>query len=283
MSRQTALSGFLLTALLLALIIIGQRPAPSNSNMQEQGSRPTSEGFLSVPEQRIPVEPDVPKQLEVAMPSPPPLINSSETHPTTPTATIEEAVVRTVIDGDTIELSSGERIRYVGIDTPEITNGKHECYGHRAAARNRELVEGKTIRIERDISETDRYGRLLRYVWVGNTFVNATLIAEGYATTLTISPDVTRAQEFLQLEQHARVTSRGLWQSCTNDSAAHELNSTIPQAETTSCPPERPIKGNAQSMIYHVPGGEFYERTKPEECFAEESSAQHAGYRRSKR
>jgi len=80
----------------------------------------------------------------------------------TPTATSDYVLVIRVIDGDTVELSTGERVRYIGIDTPEI--GK--CYYVESSAKNAEFVDGQIVRLEKDVSETDIYGRLLRYVYV---------------------------------------------------------------------------------------------------------------------
>lgn len=120
------------------------------------------------------------------------------------------AEVTRVIDGDTIEASidgSLRRVRYIGIDTPE----RIECYFQEATMRNAALVEGKSVRLERDVSETDRYGRLLRYVYVGDLFVNAELVREGYAAAATVPPDVRHADLFRRLAREAREAERGLW------------------------------------------------------------------------
>jgi len=127
-----------------------------------------------------------------------------------------------VIDGDTIEVemavsSTGaqnkERLRYIGMDTPEIVKPVG-CFGEEAAAKNKELVEGKTVRLEKDVSERDKYGRLLRYVWVGDTMVNLELVKEGYATAWTYPPDVKYSAEFTAAEKQAREAKLGLWSSC---------------------------------------------------------------------
>ena len=93
----------------------------------------------------------------------------------------------------TFQSKAEYRVRYIGIDTPETvhpTRGE-EPYGREASTRNRELVMGETIYLEKDVSETDRHGRLLRYVWLdGETMVNAALVAEGYAQVSTYPPDV---------------------------------------------------------------------------------------------
>ncbi len=128
----------------------------------------------------------------------------------------EEVVVIRIIDGDTIELADGRTLRYIGIDTPETRHPQKgvECYGKEATEFNRWLVEGKSVRLEKDVSETDRYGRLLRYVWVGDIFVNQELVQQGYAHSSSYPPDISKQSEFLTAEQLARQTKLGLWNAC---------------------------------------------------------------------
>lgn len=120
------------------------------------------------------------------------------------------AVIR-VVDGDTIVVAiggtSGTKVRLIGIDTPE----RNECFYRAATLRMRSLVEGKRARLVRDVSQTDRYGRLLRYVYVGELFVNAAMVSEGFASTATYPPDVAHALDLLRLERAARAAKRGLW------------------------------------------------------------------------
>jgi len=135
-----------------------------------------------------------------------------------PSALVEAKVVR-VIDGDTIEVSiagKSYKVRYIGIDTPETVHPSKpvECFGKEATEKNRELVDGKTVRLEKDVSETDSYGRLLRYVWVGDIFVNDYLVREGYAYACTYPPDVKYTEQFVQAQREARENNRGLWAAC---------------------------------------------------------------------
>jgi len=119
----------------------------------------------------------------------------------------EEAVVTGIIDGDTIEIEGGESVRYIGINAPEMG----EPYYQEATQANRNLVEGKRVRLEKDIEDKDEYGRLLRYVWVYHTMVNAELVRLGYAYSYSYRPN-TRYQEYiLQVEKEAREQERGLW------------------------------------------------------------------------
>ena len=112
-----------------------------------------------------------------------------------------------VIDGDTITIEGGYRVRYIGIDTPELL----EDFGQEAWQANCELVEGKVVRLERDMSETDKYGRLLRYVYVDDIFVNADLVKQGMAEAKAYPPGI-KYQDYLEdLEQEARRADRGMW------------------------------------------------------------------------
>lgn len=136
------------------------------------------------------------------------------------------ATVSRVIDGDTVELAGGARVRYIGIDAPEVSNPS-ECYATEATEQNRSLVEGRLVALRKDVSETDRYGRLLRYVYLpGGEMVNATLVREGFAKALTFPPDVAFADWFVELEREAREAERGLWG---------------PACETPSTPAPTPI------------------------------------------
>ncbi|HLL60491.1 MAG TPA: thermonuclease family protein [Candidatus Nitrosocosmicus sp.] len=140
----------------------------------------------------------------------------------------EYAHVVKVVDGDTIEIiasGSSERrlVRYIGIDTPETHHPKLkvQCYGKEATQKNTELVLEKDIYMIKDISETDRYGRLLRYVFIPNPestqsafFVNEYLVREGYAHAATFPPDVAYQELFQQAQENARIEKKGLWGTC---------------------------------------------------------------------
>lgn len=129
------------------------------------------------------------------------------------------ARVLEVTDGDTIvvRLADGtvERVRYIGIDTPESNPDQPlECFGPEAAAVNRELVEGREVRLRLGREVRDDYGRLLAYVRAGDVEVNERLLAGGYARTLEIAPNDERAAPFARLEAEAGRTGRGLWGAC---------------------------------------------------------------------
>jgi len=184
-------------------------------------------------------------------------------------------LVTRVIDGDTIEIEGGEKVRYIGIDTPETVDPRKpvQFFGKEAAEKNHHLVEGKRVGLQKDISETDKYGRLLRYVWLGESMINLVLVKEGYARVSTYPPDVKYQALFIDAEREAREKGLGLW------------GNSIP-ANQNQCL----IKGNISSSgekIYHLPGGEYYDKTvidesKGERWFCTEEEAQVAGWRKSK-
>lgn len=113
-----------------------------------------------------------------------------------------------VIDGDTFVLSTGEKVRLIGIDTPET----YEDYFSEAKSRLEALIMGENLTLERDVSEKDMYGRLLRYVYVEDAFINLQLIAEGYAKAYPYPPDTKYRAEFADVEESAKQKSRGIWQ-----------------------------------------------------------------------
>ncbi len=132
-----------------------------------------------------------------------------------------DAVVERVVDGDTIVVRIGgrtERVRYIGVDTPEsVKPGVHvQCYAKTAAHENERLVAGRTVRLVPDREARDRYGRMLAYVYRSSDglFVNAELVRGGYARTLTIRPNTAHEAEFARLAATARHARRGLWSRC---------------------------------------------------------------------
>ena len=126
-----------------------------------------------------------------------------------------EAKVTRVIDGDTVEIEGGVKIRYLLIDTPEISGGG-DCYGDNARQANSDLVLNKTITLSYDEQCTDNFGRSLAYVTVDGIDVNARLVMNGYACVLFIPPNgASRVDEFNALELDAKNARRGLWSACT--------------------------------------------------------------------
>ena len=127
-------------------------------------------------------------------------------------ANITEAKVTRVIDGDTIEVNIDNKtytVRYIGIDSPEV----NQPYYVEATNKNKELVEGKVVHLEKDVSETDQYGRLLRYVYVGNLLVNGEMVRYGYAESKAYPPDTKYQVTLNKLQLEAKNAERGIWLS----------------------------------------------------------------------
>ena len=226
--------------------------------------------------------------------------------------------VVSTVDGDTINVRIGDRtetVRYIGMNTPELhhpTKGV-EPLAREATEANRKLVEGQTVRLELDVQERDRYGRLLAYVYVGDMMINAELVAQGYAQVMTIPPNVKYQDLFLKNQREARLLQLGLWKdkglppspraspgspqpqaaAQTKPSPAAEAQQAqgrpgVPPQDAWTCPLTHPIKGNfttysGERCIFHVQGGQFYGKTKPERCYATEADAVKDACRRSKR
>lgn len=117
-------------------------------------------------------------------------------------------LVKEVVDGDTLILSSGERVRLIGINAPEY--GRY--YFNEAKQMLGMLVMGKRIKLEKDITDRDQYGRLLRYVYVDGLFVNLEMVKRGFANVYTCPPDIKYTEEFLAAERYARLNELGLWE-----------------------------------------------------------------------
>lgn len=185
-------------------------------------------------------------------------------------------LVTKVHDGDTVELANGERVRYIGIDTPETVYPLKpvQCFGREASAKNKELVLNQTVCLTGDITDRDKYGRLLRYVWLGDTFINLELVREGYATSYSYPPDIKYQHLFIEAQDQAREQELGLWSACSD-------------AEPVDWPGECPIKGNISTggKIYHLPGCDSYEKTVIDESvgekwFCNEAEALNSGWRK---
>lgn len=131
----------------------------------------------------------------------------------------EEAFVDRAVDGDTIRLADGERVRYIGMDAPELHDVQPgwrirldpQPFARRATIANAKLVEARRVLMLRDVSERDRYGRLLRYVFCNGVLVNAQLILDGLARAYPMDPDTHLCLLMERCEQMARQSQRGMW------------------------------------------------------------------------
>lgn len=122
----------------------------------------------------------------------------------------QTALVTRVIDGDTIEIEGKIKVRYIGINSPEID----QCFANESYLENKKFVEGKTVTLVKDVSDKDKYGRLLRYVYVGDQFINEYLIKNGFAKLMTIKPDIVFSQQFKEDQSNAKNNGIGIWSTC---------------------------------------------------------------------
>lgn len=225
--------------------------------------------------------------------------------------TFTPATITEVTDGDTVKvLVNGEvrKVRLIGVDTPETVHPSKpvEYYGMEASNFTKNSLNGKTVYLQKDISDTDKYGRYLYYIWLNQpteleptkeytkeNMFNAQLLINGYAQVSTYPPDVKYNEWFLEFQQAPKSNGEGLW-SAPEEQIAQENTQSSTSSLSSQEVPSKPtnsssqglIKGNHSSsgeLIYHVPGGQFYDRTDAEEYFNTEEEAQAAGYRRSKR
>jgi len=204
-------------------------------------------------------------------------------------------LVTRVKDGDTILLSNGETVRYIGIDTPESVHPQKpvQCFGKEASLKNEELVLGKMVRLEKDITDRDKYNRLLRYVHVvdpeqsrgmKDLFINYELVKSGYASVYTYPPDVKYNELFLVAQKEARELNKGLWNACQDGQYEYPIVSIESDPNNLDCQ----IKGNINSSgekIYHLPNCPYYSKTKIDEqrgerWFCSENEALNAGWRK---
>jgi len=201
-----------------------------------------------------------------------------------------------VIDGDTIEIEDETgikyKVRYIGIDTPEV----NEDYGDIATEKNKELVEGKIVKLEKDVSSTDKYGRILAYVYMEDIFINAYLVQEGYAQISTYPPDVKYVDYFLELQQEAKENNKGLWSiGIVEEEKEQEKIQEQPQKQEEEVIVEEPAKeepikeepkqaqycGSINSDVYHYPSCGSAKRINQENLiwFTDENDAKSKGYR----
>lgn len=237
------------------------------------------------------------------------------------------ATVTHVADGDTVELEGKEKVRLIGVNTPETVKPGVEPmpYGKEASNFTKSQLQGKKVFIELDVQSKDKYGRTLAYLYlqepktqeeVETYMFNAILLREGYAQLMTIPPNVKYSDLFVKLQRQAREEKKGIWglglykDSATSTAdvfldgkhpSKQNINNSALQAPVQTAPynnsggiatsskngcAQPTIKGNINSKgekIYHVPGGQYYDKTIAEEWFCTEAEAQAAGYRKSKR
>ncbi len=164
-----------------------------------------------------------PETSEQPFPSSTPIVESTlvATDSATQDLAGKRVKVIKVVDGDTIVVSDNVTVRLIGIDTPETVDPRRpvQCFGKEASNKLKSLLSEKEIVLQKDVSETDKYRRLLRYIFLplpdGQIlFVNDYMVREGFAKVLTYPPDVKYNEQFRQAEREAREIGRGLWGKC---------------------------------------------------------------------
>jgi endonuclease YncB( thermonuclease family) len=159
--------------------------------------------------------------------------------------------VKWVYDGDTIFLTAGNRIRYIGINAPEIDHEHQQAqpYGYQAKSFNKNLILSKRIRLEYDIDRHDRYGRELAYIFLEDgTFVNARLLKAGMAFYLYRKPNLKYDEILLKAQQEAMARKTGIWQHWREDGTKYVGNRNSRRFHLFSCP--RAAKINAKNLIH---------------------------------
>jgi micrococcal nuclease len=214
-----------------------------------------------------------------------------------------------VSDGDTITVkdSKGEsfKVRYIGMDTPESVkpNTPVQCFALKASDYNKSLVNGKKVKMEKDVEDKDRYDRLLRYIYIDadndgkyDEMVNDKLVKEGYAKVATFPPNIKYVEKFLASQKSAQENNLGLWKDCNQTISTVTPTMTLMPTTNISITAavlgnnDCKIKGNINSAgekIYHMPGQRYYDTTiveenKGEKYFCDENQAISEGFRKSK-
>jgi micrococcal nuclease len=137
----------------------------------------------------------------------------------------KDYVVRKILDGDTIQLETGEIVRYIGVDAPELylKEGGSEFFAREALKQNKRLVLLKKVRLEYDVEKKDRSGRILAYVYVKNVFVNAEMVKNGCARAAVKPPNTKYKDTLLDLQKKAMEEERGLWQERKKDTESYYI------------------------------------------------------------
>lgn len=184
-------------------------------------------------------------------PSPPPTHTPKFSgHSCLPNNTkVQYGRVRRVIDGDTIEVNLNGKIydvRYIGINSPEM----NQQFGDNAKAENRSLLSSGEVVLIKDISETDQYGRLLRYVYSGELFVNKVMVRRGYAQAATYPPDVACSSVFLAAQRNAQANLVGLWMASALPTSGSSSGGNCDPSYPTVCIPSPPPDLDCDQISY---------------------------------
>ncbi|MCC5804351.1 thermonuclease family protein [Rossellomorea vietnamensis] len=202
---------------------------------------------------------------------------------------LEEVLVSRVVDGDTVELKDGRKVRFIGVNTPESTTRTEE-YGKEASNYTTEKLEGKTVWLQKDVSETDRYNRYLRLVWleiptddmneeeIRTKMFNADLVLNGYAEPSTYNPDVTYSDYFVTFAREAREKETGLWAYGENGTTKGDLDSKE-EKKTSSASTAKSSASKATTEEPAAPQQEYYQNcTELRKVYPDGVASDHPAY-----
>ena len=183
---------------------------------------------------------------------------------------LEEVLVTRVVDGDTVELKDGRKVRFIGVNTPESTTRTEE-YGREASNYTTEKLEGKTVWLQKDVSETDRYNRSLRFIWleipkddmneeeIRTKMFNADLVLNGYAEPSTYNPDVKYSEYFVKFAREARENETGLWAYGEYGTTKGDLDPKEEKKTTTAATPKSSSRATTTEEPAAAPEQEYYQ------------------------
>lgn len=204
---------------------------------------------------------------------------------------LEEVLVSRVVDGDTVELKDGRKVRFIGVNTPESTTRTEE-YGKEASNYTTEKLEDKTVWLQKDVSETDRYNRSLRLIWleipkddmdeeeIRTKMFNADLVLNGYAEPSTYNPDVKYSEYFVKFAREARENGTGLWAYGENGTTKGDLDPKEEKKTTTAAKPKSSSSGTTEEPAAGQ-GQEYYQNcTELRKVYPDGVPSDHPAYAR---
>ena len=189
-------------------------------------------------------------------------------------AEVITGVVTKVADGDTVTIKANgkeERVRLIGIDAPESAQ---RPWGPKATEFTRKLAQGKSARVEMDVTSRDKYGRLLGYLYVGDTFVNLELVRQGYAQVYTYPPNVTHTEKFVAAQREARENGLNIWHATNGltespsdfrkGGKAKQIRADVQHLKEgkAKAKPEKSVQMvsiNSKTRKYHIPSCRYYD------------------------
>lgn len=283
----------LLTFLLSIIVLIG---CGSEGSSVDEAAKEATRGTV---DQETPAETNESEQNEVSVEEP-------ADEQGTPERNTFDAQVVSVTDGDTIKVKINgqvESVRFLLVDTPETNHPRlgEQPYGQEAKAFTKKMLEGKTVQLEKDVSDRDKYGRLLYYLYVDGKSVQEELLRNGLARVAYVYvPNTKYVDKYYAIQKEAQQKGIGIWsvENYAQSDGFHEeiFEGNRPEQNNENSAADEPagdcnIKGNISSngdKIYHMPGQQFYDVTKidpskGEKYFCSREEAEQAGFRASQR